>query len=838
MKPILFSTVSNRKLALQCETNIQKISYKTAYHHPSVNNLLLFMESSEKNADNHFKESIILYNRLLECKTISEQNKRTIQSMFNSKLINVKDLDTAYSLMENCVDNELLKNCYEVVQRLNHCDRVLRNNDKLQKRFDLNKIITDNIMKGTRHTVFELCSLLDTYNMPSKAKLNIALENVSYALFKSGKDIDLNEAAEYITEYFLSRDVIVTDKIYKGYIDVLENNCFIDKDSKNLSYIFEANENKYNSFSDKLVKMIDMCENIQLKDHINKVLTIKNEKDASKYIDDTILMITDDKTSAKDASILLKSIYCIPLIGNVNEEFVNYKLELSKKKIDIKIKLSEIDHLNLIKEALDKGTLLEFSSLMSDTIHYNQYILDDEYNEKSTIVKLLEGTNDDKIIADIIKSFKASNEKSPSKFKNMITRIMTKSPKDIIDEMPSIFTVARMMLYLGVAGAFPLGPVFAAILLLVDKLLSTHLNIKESEKFLNYLKNEKKNAENKLEKSLDKEKENQKEYIECLNKCIKKVEKYINSLDDEKLLPDDSDNLDFGDFDDLDFDLESTILETGSLISDNQIQDILSMISKDTDAEILSNLSTLFDNSLCAAEFYNTVKNINENGKFDCILNNEGFDRISFGNNDSIVAQYEATMILKDILNEAKENKEKKKEPFNLNTLKMATINFRKKFRDISGKEKEFWRNIDIATVNLTKGIQQALVSNRREAIIKGSIIPSFSKCIKYLMAIAGAGMIGSFSGVGIVSAAITAVGIFGASKALNERERRLIYDEIDTELQVLEKQIQIAENEGDMNQYRFLLNYQKKLIREKQRIKYGIRMSGRTIPEIRKGRD
>ena len=55
--------------------------------------------------------------------------------------------------------------------------------------------------------------------------------------------------------------------------------------------------------------------------------------------------------------------------------------------------------------------------------------------------------------------------------------------------------------------------------------------------------------------------------------------------------------------------------------------------------------------------------------------------------------------------------------------------------------------------------------------------------------------------------------------------------DEIDTELKVVEKQIEIAQNDGDMNQYRFLLNYQKKLTREYQRIRYGLKVSGRYIP-------
>ena len=68
----------------------------------------------------------------------------------------------------------------------------------------------------------------------------------------------------------------------------------------------------------------------------------------------------------------------------------------------------------------------------------------------------------------------------------------------------------------------------------------------------------------------------------------------------------------------------------------------------------------------------------------------------------------------------------------------------------------------------------------------------------------------------------------------LTQREKQLVYDEIATELQVVEKQLQIAENDGDMNQYRFLLNYQKKLARERQRIRYGLKVNGRRIPDAK----
>ena len=42
---------------------------------------------------------------------------------------------------------------------------------------------------------------------------------------------------------------------------------------------------------------------------------------------------------------------------------------------------------------------------------------------------------------------------------------------------------------------------------------------------------------------------------------------------------------------------------------------------------------------------------------------------------------------------------------------------------------------------------------------------------------------------------------------------------------------ISIAENDNDMKRYRFLLNYQKKLQRERQRIRYNMKVQGRPIP-------
>lgn len=844
MKPISFSNVNKRKLYLQSNFGEQKISYSTVSNNLNVKNLISFIESGcNGNYNTHFRQSIRLYDKLLSGQKVSNSDKNKILKEFNENLFKVIDFDSIYKTLAGCKNIDF--NFDETINILENCDRVIRNEEKLAKRFDFRKTINDNIAHGTKHTVFELCSLLDTYSISSKAKMNIALENVLYSLYKCGHKVNIDEATEYIVEYFLTRDTIITDKEYKGYINVLEHNEFIDSSLSNISYIFEADNTEGFYYADKMSDLIDKCDDNELVQHLNKALLIRNEKDASHYIDDTISKIISKDVDQYNSNLLLKSIYFIPLIGNVSKEFIEYKMELSKKQLEIKNKLTCIDDEKEVRGAMNITDLSAYSDYVTKDLHFKNYILDDKYMQESDVFKILESENSsDNHVKDIINTFKASNEKSPSKFKNMISRIMTKSPENIIEETPNIFACVRIMLYLGVAATGPIGVVFSAILALVNKLLTTHLDMKQAEKLLKHLRSEKEKAEKKLDKLSGKEKTNQEEYIKCLKDCIKKTEDFIRNIDDEhEELNNSDDDFDF-DFDDINFE---SVLESGSLVNiENKTiyEEALDIVSSSLDEEILKNIAPIFDNcsTKISDDFYNLVNNIKESATGSLletcneIIKNKGIEKIH--NESSFLIEYAMTNILEQFVNEAKDEKVKgnKKEPkrgsFNLNTLKMAFINFKKKFRDLKGKEQEIWRNIDINSERITRDIQKALTSDRREAIIKGSIIPSFSKCIKAALTV---GAVGIFTGP--TGAIITAVGMFGASKYLNHRERKILFDEIDTELQVVEKQIQLAENEGDMNQYRFLLNYQKKLTREKFRIKYGMQMIGRPIPEL-KGRD
>ena len=162
-----------------------------------------------------------------------------------------------------------------------------------------------------------------------------------------------------------------------------------------------------------------------------------------------------------------------------------------------------------------------------------------------------------------------------------------------------------------------------------------------------------------------------------------------------------------------------------------------------------------------------------------------------------------------------------------LNKLKLGILGLHNKFKEMSNKEKELSRNLDNSVRAMVKSMKGLFVSDRREAIIKGSLIPSFSKCIKGGIALAGLGV----ATQGIVVPAIVAIGGIALSKVLTHKERLLLLDDIETELDVVEKELAIAESNNKMNQYRALLQYKKNLQRQYQRIRYNIRVGKDILP-------
>ena len=158
-----------------------------------------------------------------------------------------------------------------------------------------------------------------------------------------------------------------------------------------------------------------------------------------------------------------------------------------------------------------------------------------------------------------------------------------------------------------------------------------------------------------------------------------------------------------------------------------------------------------------------------------------------------------------------------------LNTMRLYTSGLRQYAKKAGSEIRTKVMAMDSSTDRLTKSIRNSLQNKRREAIIKGSVIPSFHECIASAIALAG---LWAFNPP---IAIISAVGAFAVSKDLNEKEKSLMYDDIMIELKIVEKEIQMAEDHNQIKKLRELMRIQKELERQATRIKLGSR-AGRKI--------
>lgn len=179
------------------------------------------------------------------------------------------------------------------------------------------------------------------------------------------------------------------------------------------------------------------------------------------------------------------------------------------------------------------------------------------------------------------------------------------------------------------------------------------------------------------------------------------------------------------------------------------------------------------------------------------------------------------------------EKEEKRKKTFGeklakgLNSIRLGLEGIKYKAKELGNKETEMSRNMDSSARAFAKAIKNCFVTDRREAIIKGSVVPSFSRVVKNGIILAGMGLATQT----IVVPCIALLGGLVVSARLTKKERLLLLDEIDTELEVVEKELNIADGNNDMKKYRALLQYKKNLQRQYQRIRYNIRVGKDILP-------
>lgn len=479
----------------------------------------------------------------------------------------------------------------------------------------------------------------------------------------------------------------------------------------------------------------------------------------------------------------------------------------------------------------------------------------------------------DKIFNDFKKQ---DTENKESKLTMLVRKLYTKNVDNIVEETPNFLNWIRLVFVLGTVA---LNPVLGAIVAIGDIFVRLHFERDETEKMIKCFDNEIKKSETKMKSSKDnEEKARLKEYITALKKTRDKIDAYYEKMltdkeidakydsnaatdtfgdlktdivDDSK----DDDDFDFDD-DDFNFDDDEDFLEAAvdtidiiSTLADDNAQ--YNNIGMDTitnmdifnadDLDSLAKLSVtypdvwapeLVENAINAqvnrirkgkVTFENALERFRRLNAYDTALKTlHTYKPVQPSTIAECVNDITALNACMEAVNSiiySYKNRDVMVEASFINSLKLASEKLKKNIQKLSDKDRTISKNVDVSLSQLRKSMENSLTNENREAVIKGSILPSSSKIIKLAITT------GALWLVNPAVAVITALGYLGLSAKHKRKERQLILDELEVELKMCEKYIDIAESKNDMKALKQLLTIQKNLKRQEQRIRYKMKV-------------
>ena len=270
--------------------SINEIKFRNrAIHSTTENsdagNLYEIAQSSIENNKSTLKNDV--YKFFQECTDKYNAERYGIKCM--TIMVDLKENASLLSILENKFSHEILpyisdldavkQQCHRLnlaestvasidnAVKINKiCDRIVSNDYKLSKRFNFSKYIKENTYKPFDHVVIECCKMIDTYDTPAYAKMNIAIEELSYIYQNNAIKYDSKRMIQLISEYFIN----VPNSDIKELQTVLkENLCISESDiSDNILLREEVEEN-----NSEHVNPYDVSKSV---DNINKCIIIFN----------------------------------------------------------------------------------------------------------------------------------------------------------------------------------------------------------------------------------------------------------------------------------------------------------------------------------------------------------------------------------------------------------------------------------------------------------------------------------------------------------------------------------------------------------------------------------
>ena len=408
--------------------------------------------------------------------------------------------------------------------------------------------------------------------------------------------------------------------------------------------------------------------------------------------------------------------------------------------------------------------------------------------------------------------------KSPTTIKEKIKQAYCDSPDNIINESPNIFRILFDIIV--IAGAFAYAGVVGGIIVgMVSWFVALHITRQQCVKYTAQYKKERERAVKKGKKLKGDAKKRNEEYIKELDRAIEKLEMYerdqfTDEENDKKAgyNTDDSgvtDNIDFDEaaVDIILIDKAVSVLESfnrKSFYQGLQERKVTSGVLKYIISEAVG--SGLISKIEMDRNLSNIMSLTDDRDKIGVLR--EGMlylDNLEVKPSNDLFRRAASSIAVQDVLHEVSFTA----------TLNMLKDKIRQGAQNLSDKEKVASRTLDTSIENFKVGLENSLKQENREAVIKGQILPSASRIIK-LAIVAGFAFL-----LHPALAIIYLLGMFAMSKKLRVKERQLVLDELDTELKVCQEYINKAKANQDMNAYRQCLQIEKKLLRQRDRLKY-----------------
>lgn len=676
---------------------------------------------------------------------------------------NQENKDETPTVAEECFDR-FIQAAYINEQ----CDRVINNHNKLIKRYNLESMVRNcpTSDSSLQECMYNICGLIDTYDIPFGVKYSIALENMMFLMTKNCVPVSNSFIVETVTDYFLMSE-INDDRLHDMKYIIENSKFFSDEELSNVSYL---------------------CVNEE--DIIN---AIENEDD--------IAPIEENK---------------------IHDMFLKYK---QKRTVTLK-KKQKVESLKIKKAIHD---------------------------------------------------FKKSNKKSIESFKAAISRIFVNSPEGIINELPDIFAFVRLGTVIGSFAINPLLGVITMITGFFLKMKVSRERM--AKVVAQYTAERDKYKKKMNETDDEKKKEKYEKLYKQYKKDTEKLEDYENELyteaENDKRMEekyakeaeasgDDNFNFDF----DMDFsfdeqtaieytnmmatlyeqvsfkkaNLMNTIKNNISLMSNDDIYNITEAIKLCNDVFDCPRYVTILEDELVrtrnnrgdgiylssiqrADAIKNCIYDI-EKIKYNSLLESAFIPDENTNSLVFIEAMYENLKCKNELIQDTlelvtryknsavNESKENSGVSF-ISKLKIASENLKRSMFKLKDKDKQLSMKLDSELNRTMKSAKKAMISDSRENIIKGTFLPSASKCIHIAIASGAAYLVNP------VLAVIGLLGFIGCSKSINEKERNLILDDIDIEISMCDKYMKLAEDKDDLAAVREIMKTKRDLERQRARILY-----------------